>query len=209
MDGAILRSRRRDIDVSLHNLIQSQLPARTRSDYHEHLDLNSRLVRLSDSAQALDVMSGSQRAYERYYEAISNDLAVYSQSDESKCIIAGIDLDTIRAFRSHNASSYHKLVPECFAFRPWPAKIPTAPFAYPIIVRPPLNCEDIYDRLLKIGVLPSRLIDKWDHIPKGDDRFGIEHTFMDQHLLLPVGEEVTHDNIVKIGKCLKEAASAS
>ncbi len=71
------------------------------------------------------------------------------------------------------------------------------------MIRPPLNCEHVYDELLKVGVLPSRLIDKWDHIPKGDDRFSIEHIFMDQHLLLPVGEEVTFNDIRRVGTCLK------
>ncbi len=204
VDGAILRSRRRDIDLSLHNLIQPHLPARVMGAYHQHLDLNARLA-LAPTEQAADLLNESMMAYEQYYQAISTDLAVYSQSDETAAVVANTDLGAIKIFRGHNAASYYRLTPECFRFRD---HVPVSPFAFPVVIRPPANCEDVYDRLMKIGVLASRLIDKWDHIPKGDDRFGVEHTFMDQHLLLPVGEEVTYNHVRRVGTVLKEAAGA-
>ncbi len=174
--------------------------------YHKHLDLNARLALVTDPKQAIDLENESRLAYEEYYQYINNDLSPHGQSDESKCIIANSDADKAKAARSHNAASYYKVTPECLIFRP---KVPISPYAYPIVVRPPLNCEHVFNSLLEAGVYASRLIDKWDHLPKGDERFAIEHTFMDQHLLLPVGEEVTYDDIRRVGTVLKECVNAS
>lgn len=199
-DGAILRSRRRDIDVTWYDDVE--MPKRVLGTYHQHLELNGRLARC-EPGQALDVEKESILAYEGYYKEIL-DAPIYAQSTESKCIVNSIDMNLIKAARSHNAASYYKVTPECFLFRPKP---PIAPFAYPIVVRPPHNTEDVFNRLLNIGVLASRLIDKWDHIPRADDRFMIEHTFMDQHLLLPVGEEVSYNDVRRVGACLKELSN--
>jgi len=203
VDGAILRSRKRGINVAYQHAVP--LPPRVMGAYHQYLELNARLAICTDRAQVLDLENESRLAYEVYYQAISQDMAIHAQSHESTCIVASIDLELLRKTRSHNALSYYKAIPECFVFRPKP---PMAPFAYPIVVRPPHNTEDVFERLLNVGVLAPRLIDKWDHIPKGDDRFLIEHTFMDQHLLLPVGDEVTYDDIKRVGACLQEVANA-
>lgn len=200
VDGAVLRSRRRGINVTNPSYVEAYLPPKVANDYHQHLDLNSRILKITDPEQALDAENESKLAYENYYGFINSDLSLYAQSPESKCIIADTDLAEVRKIRSHNAQSYYKITPECFIFR---RPVPAAPFAYVIVVRPPLICENVFDALLNVGVLPSRLIEKWDHVPKGDPRFIIEHTFMDQHLLLPVGEEVTYDAIRRVGAVLK------
>lgn len=201
VDGAILRSRRRNIDVNCPE--HPSLPPHVMAAYHQHLDLNSHLA-LADPQQAVDIEHESRLAYEVYYKYISQNLGLHSQSAESKCIVANTDLAGIEEARSYNSLTYYKNIPICYRFR---VNSPIAPFAFPIIVRPPLNCEHVFERLMEVGVLPSRMIDKWDHLPKSDDRFENEHIFMDQHLLLPVGEEVTLDHIRKISVCLKEISN--
>ncbi len=203
VDGAILRSRRRHIDVNCPE--QPPLPPYVMSAYHSHLDLNSRLA-LTGPQQAVDVENESRLAYEEYYRYISTTPISHSMSAESKCIIANTDLEKVKETRSYNAAAYYKNIPECYRFR---THSPVAPFAFVIVVRSPLNCEEVFERLMAIGVMPSRLIDKWDHLPRGDDRFSNEHVFMDQHLLLPVGEDVTLDHIRKISNVLKELSNAS
>lgn len=203
VDGAILRSRRRHIDVSCPE--RPPLPHHVMTAYHQHLDLNAHLALVTDPKQATDLENESRLAYEEYYSYINANLTLHGQSEESKCIVANTDEEAIKTARSHNAASYYKVTPECMIFRP---KAPVAPFAYPIVIRPPLNCEHVFECLLDIGVFAGRLIEKWDHLPKGDERFAIEHTFMDQHLLLPVGEEVTYDDIKRVGACLKEIVRA-
>lgn len=201
VDGAILRSRRRSIDLTTRPTME--LPSGVLNSYHQHLDLNTCILRARDPKLVRDLENESRLAYEKYYSFINNDLTVYSQSVESKCIISSTDLKEVEHIRSHNAQNYYKQTPECFVFRP---KTPIAPFAYPIVVRHPHNCEDVYLALLDAGILPSRLIEKWDHIPKGDDRFELEHTFMDQHLLLPVDEDVTYNDIKRVGTVLRRFA---
>lgn len=203
VDGAILRSRRRHIDVSCAE--HPPLPPYVMSAYHQHLDLNSHLA-LAEPQQAIDIENESRLAYEEYYRYISTTPVTHGISSESKCIIANTDDGKIREVRSYNAAAYYKNIPECYRFRSFSA---IAPFAFPIVVRPPLNCEHVFECLVEMGVMPSRMIDKWDHLPKGDDRFANEHTFMDQHLLLPVGEDVTLDHIRKISACLKEISNGS
>jgi hypothetical protein len=198
VDGAILRSRRHNINVSPLYPMPQIFPQRILTAYHQHLELNSRLSRVQPE-QAEDLLKESTFAYEAYYSQIK-DLTLYQQSDESRCVIANTNLKWIENSRTMRAFDYFQEIPDCFRFR---GVSPKAPFAYPIVVRHPINCEDVYQRLLKVGVLAARLIDKWDHIPKGDERFLAEHIFMDQHLLLPVGEEVTYDDVKRIGKCLK------
>ncbi len=202
-DGAILKSRRRDIDVSLTQPLP-WLQRRVINAYHQYLDLNARLAICTNPSQVLDLEEDSKAAYEEYYKEI-NDLTIYDQSPESRCIVDSTDLDTVKQSRSHNASFYYKYIPECFRFR---SAVPLAPFAYPIIVRPPLRVEQVFNHLLERRVLASRLVDKWNHIP-GDQQFKAERTFIDQHLLLPVGEEVTYDNVRDIGKCLEGLSNAN
>lgn len=201
VDGAILKSRRRDIDVS-HPISQTLQP-RVLNSYHQHLDLNARLAVCIDPDQIMDLAEESNLAYEEYYKEIK-DLIIYAQSSESRCIVESTNLEAVRTARSHNAASYYKMIPECFLFRPKP---PLAPFAYPIIVRPPLKPEQVFNRLLEVGVLASKLMDKWNHVP-GDPRFTAERTFMEQHLLLPVGEEVAYNDIRRISECLKGISGA-
>lgn len=201
VDGAILKSRRRDIDVSY--TATQPLHPRILNAYHQHLDLNARIAVCSDPAQVNDLANESNLAYEEYYKEIK-DLSICAQSAESQCITDSTDLDAVKQARSHNAASYYKLLPKCFMFRPKP---PTAPFAFPIIVRPPLRVEQVFNRLLEIGVLASKLVDKWNHVPD-DPRFTAERTIMDQHLLLPVGEGVTYDDVCRISACLKGMCNA-
>lgn len=200
VDGAILRSKRRDIDVT--NFEQASLPQRTMNAYHQHLQLNSRISKCP-APQVFDLAQESNLAYEEYYKEIQN-LTIYAQSTESKCIEANTDLENVRTVRSHNAATYYKNIPARFTLRP---KAPLAPFAFPIVIKPPVECDDVFKRLVDVGVLASDLVDKWNHVPKDDKRFLIEQSFMKQHLLLPVGEEVTYDNVMEISACLKEFAN--
>lgn len=202
VDGAILKSRRRDVDVS--NPISQTLQPRILNAYHQHLDLNARLSVCNDPTQVMDLAAESNLAYEEYYKEI-NDLIIYAQSAESRCIEASTDLTTVQEIRNHNASAYYKGIPECFGFRP---KNPVAPFAYPIVVRSPLKRDDVFKALLQIGVLASTLVDKWNHVPQ-DPKFTAERAFMEQHLLLPVGEEVTYDDVKRVCACLKEISNAN
>ncbi len=204
VDGAILRSRRRDIVVTPPALYVLPIHNDTRTAYHQHLTFNARIAVSNDRAQVTELIGQSNAAYENYYSQIQ-DLALYAQSDESRCIEDSTDLAAMQQIRSHNTSGYYKFIPQCFRFRP---KIPVAPFAYPIIVRSPYSVLEIIDCLIDIGVLPARQVDKWDHIPTGDNRFEHERTFMEQHLLLPVGEEVTFDDVKRIGTCLREISNA-
>lgn len=201
VDGAVLKSRRRDIKLAPISISGDlgTLPSKVVNSYHQHLHLNARMAKLHDRTQVLDLERESQLAYEQYYSFIKDDLSIYAQSEESKCIIADTNHEGIKTIRSHNAQHYRRVIPTCFHFR---STDPIGPFAFPIVVRPPWNCERVFDILIENGMLPARQIDKWDHIPKGDPRFDIEHTFMDQHLLLPVGVEVSYNAVKRVGAAL-------
>lgn len=194
VDGAILKSRRRDIDVTPMAPFQQPVPSRVMNPYHQHLGFNARLAVCSDPTQALELKQQSDRAYEEYYKNIQ-DFIPYEHSAESRCIVASTNLDEVKQTRSYNAATYYRNLPESMKLR---SGIPVAPFAFPILVKSP---DQVLQKLLEIGVLASKAIDKWDHIP--DDHFEAECYFRDHHLLLPVGEEVTFDDIHKICECLK------
>ncbi len=191
VDGAILRSRRRDIDVT--GSWKGQLPGEAVKAYQRHLDINAQLARSSD----MTLLSDSDLAYEQYYK-INGDMSPLAQSEESRCIESSLDLDALHEIKTQNVVQYLNTLPKEFI---WCDQYPVAPMAFPIMVKPPLKRRVIFNALLEKGVLASMQIDKWDHVEAG---YIHEREFIDQHLLLPVGEGVGRSVVRDIAACLRE-----
>lgn len=192
VDGAILRSRRGDIDVTCS--ISKELPWQVMNAYHRHLDINTEMIGSKDTLLA----DKSNVAYEEYYRAIA-DCMPYAQSQESRCVEASISFTELNYTHQTNARRINHGLPLLFYWNDSPN---IAPFAYPIIVRPPLRRDQVVNELVEVGILPVTLISKWDHIPK-EGGFTAERDFINSHLLLPVGVGVTSDVTDKITTVLQ------
>lgn len=190
-DGAILRSRDRKINV--HPIFAPQVfnPDILRV-YLNHLDINARMVNEDD----ISLLTESEAEYESYYSRINTDYRPYGQSIESKFIESQFDVEKETKVRATNAWRMAMVLP---GLRHETHNLPQ--FAFPVMLKHPDHKEAITERLTKLGILPSTLVAKWDHVPR-DAAFKIELDFMDRHLLLPLGDPMNTNLIGQIAGAL-------
>ena len=199
-DGAILLSMTPRVDVALDEEALPELPAATVEVYTQHLQACRRLFDAPSpdrAAEHLDIISSS---YENYYKFINDDLAPRRQSLESRRIEACFPFaEAAMTRRRHGAWVTQTLAANPLLRPLWPVlPAQVVPFGIPVTVANHRR-DDVQCRLFEDGVLASTLVDKWDFVPRQHElHFAVELAFLRDHLLLPVSEFMSDDDVTRL-----------
>jgi dTDP-4-amino-4,6-dideoxygalactose transaminase len=205
-DGAILQSYLPAIKVTATEF-KPEDEARTISikDYNRHLHHNFELLQCDDSSEAQTILEKTSDAYERYYAFINRNLNLYAPCEETWCRLKTIDFEAMITQRITNTRYlYDNLKSKTFRFvyETWDEN--SVPMTVPVYVDPEQR-EQIVSTLFDRNVLLSTLIDKWDFIPEHQtDEFLMEKQYIDSHLLTPVNEFLSINQMGKMVEILNE-----
>jgi hypothetical protein len=182
-DGAIIVSRNPEIDLSMeHCRSLDPLPRPVLDSYRDHLRANASLSLAKAEKEASSYLFQSENSYDHYYDYIKTHFEPMAQSAESRVTETTFDLVFSATWRLINSDTLLTELDRKFIVRPEPAQ-----FAFPI------HChgrrEEIAAALFHDGVLAATLDSKWNHIPQSG--YAVESKFIDDHLLLPIGDGVT------------------
>lgn len=198
-DGALLLSMSGRVDVAVDETALPELPEPALAAYRTHLAACRALFEATTPAQAMQPWAALEAAYEAYYNVINNDLRPHRQSACSRRIEARFPYDeTARLRRAHASRLYAELDSE--VVKPLHAGLPphVVPFAVPLRVAAARRAElqrILFDR----GILLSTLTDKWNFVPPQDaQRFVAESSFLAEHLLVPVSEFLTDEDMSRL-----------
>lgn len=196
-DGAILSTRLRDLDLSIDESALPSVPPLPRAAYDMHLSANAEIVAAGAEKDISELLATSEAAYSEYYYFINKSMWPMAQSPESRAVEAMQNYKSMYLQRSQK-SGYLDVLLSGLLVRP---SGQDCQFAYPI------RCFGLRDEigaaLARVGVLASTINDKWDHIPSGG--FDIEAAFIDDHLLLPIGEAVTFPDLERMAAAIRSA----
>lgn len=193
VDGAILLSRRPDIDVAIGEAALPELPESAQAAYRAHLQAAAALA-ASDPADAPPWLEALGATYEGYYAVINGDLSPHRESAASRQMEGSFPYRQLIEQRQANSRIlYLGLKSDAFmlVYPTLPAGV--VPFCVPARVAAERR-DEILERLFARGVLLSTLQDKWDFIP-ADRRahFAVESAFLREHVLIPVSEFISAD----------------
>ncbi len=195
-DGAILVSHRAEIDVSLDEDALPSMPEAATEAYLEHLRLNGRVLRAGTSAEALELLVRSGEAYERYYSQINSDLSLRRQSARACLIERSIDCEKLIETRRVNTRYLmeHLKNPRLrLLVTSLPDRI--VPMAVPAMVEGDKR-DAFVASMMQRGVHLPTLVAKWDFLPDGErQKFAVELDFMKRHVLLPISEFLTQEDM--------------
>lgn len=195
-DGAILLSRRPDIDLSIDENSLTELPAEALEAYQSHLQAGRDLFNTSVPAQAKYFLEKLGEFYERYYAVINTDLSPFRQSARSRQIEDNFPYDSLVKKRLLNSHIVYKELKSPVFSLVYP-KLPSGVVPWCIPARVPAKRRaEIIDSLFNQGVLISTLKDKWNFIPvERCGYFEFEAEFLADHVLIPISEFITADSM--------------
>jgi dTDP-4-amino-4,6-dideoxygalactose transaminase len=194
VDGAILLSRRADIDVAIDEAALPELPDGAQAAYRDHLQAAAELSACDDPAQARQALQVLGATYERYYAVINGDLSPHRQSAASRQAEASFPYRPLIEQRQANSRILYEGL-KSNAFTLVYPKLPAGavPFCVPARVAAERR-DEILERLFARGILLSTLQDKWDFIPADRQaHFAVESAFLREHVLIPVSEFISAD----------------
>jgi dTDP-4-amino-4,6-dideoxygalactose transaminase len=191
VDGAILLSRRTEIDIAIDESALPELPASAQAAYRAHLEAAAGLA-ASAPENAQPWLQRVGETYEGYYAVINGDLSPHRQSAESRQMEAAFPYRHLIEQRQANSRIlYGELKSPAFALVYPEVPAGVVPFCIPARV-PAGRRGEILERLIARGILLSTLQDKWDFIPAGKQgHFALEAAFLYEHVLIPVSEFIT------------------
>ena len=197
LDGAILLSQNSEIDVSLNKEKLTPLNKKALFDYGKHLKINRKIFFNTDQNDKLQLINESLRQYDIYYEYINNDLGKHGISSYSKNILENFNYDMLIMNRRRNTSILYENLSNCkfqFLYENYTKNI--VPMAVPAIV-PVKKRKRWLDKLFRRGIILSLQIDRWDFISttKYPDRFSQEKNYIDSHVLIPINEFLSEENM--------------
>jgi hypothetical protein len=202
-DGAILFSRRSDIDLSMDENLLTQLPAEVIKAYQSHLQAGHDLFHANAPIKAKYFLEKLSEFYEDYYAVINEDLSPFRQSVSSRRIENNFQFDELVKKRLRNSHLvYNELKSPVFSLVYSKLPVGVVPWCIPARV-PAKQRTEIIDSLFKQGILLSTLMDKWDFIPAercGD--FEFEAEFLDDHVLIPISEFISAASMRRMVKQL-------
>jgi hypothetical protein len=191
-DGAIMVSKRDDIDLSLDESVLLELPKAIQQAYQRHLQAARELFESDNPVGGEKALHELERAYEEYYSGINSDLRPHRQSAHSQRVESAFPMTALIESRRRNSRMVYDGVSDR-TFSLVHADLPpgVVPFCIPARV-PAARRRQILDELFQQGVMLSTLQDKWDFIPR-DRRasYPIEAAFIDEHVLIPVSEFIS------------------
>lgn len=192
-DGAILLSRRDDIDVSMDTDSLPELPKKALDAFARHLAACRALYECTESAQSQAILNDVAAHYEDYYAVINDDLSPHRQSTMSREIEDAYPYVQSVQQRRKNAHYLYKHM-ETNALIPVHSALPdgVVPFGIPARV-PQGRRDEILKILFEHGVLLSTLEDKWNFVPHDrQTQFSFETDFLKDHVLIPISEFITN-----------------
>jgi hypothetical protein len=181
-DGAIMLSRRDDLDVTVHENAPT-LPVGALQAYYSHLSANRQIARAAPSSDISQLAAQSAKYYGDYYKLIDDDMSVHSQSAFSRAVEAKTDFYMMKRLRQGKSDFLaQRIIPNRLV-----QHNQSCEFAFPV------RCggykDEMASALYRAGVVPCDLVSMWDHIPTGEG-YDVETVFVDDHLLLPINEAV-------------------
>ena len=194
VDGALIGSRNSNLDLSIDHTTLPYLPRGIMAVYEAHLRANAVIAAASSGTDITDEVAISELAYETYYRFIDAYMQPMAQSEESRATEAALDLWMMTHLRNINSQILASHLDNSLLVR----EAVSAAFAYPI--RCHGKRELMRAALMDIGVLPSILKDRWDHVPA--EGFEIERSFIDDHLLLPIDGNIDPEMLLRMAKVL-------
>lgn len=207
-DGALLLSQVSDIDVSVEPSDVGATDDDAIEDYLTHLEFNTEIRNTTDARNAMFFLDTSSDAFELYYARIAKDLTLRAVSGVTTSVLATLNFKDLIQKRRENVQYLLRNLKSQFldlvALKP-PAN--TVFFAIPALVK---NYErDKFIRLLiGRGVLLSTLIDKWSFVPQGSKDFKNEKNFIDNHVLIPINEFLSLDDMKVLVQALNEVEAS-
>lgn len=204
-DGAILSSLTSKVDVALDEEILPQLPDAAIQAYDRHLLACRQLFDEPDPSSATKHLKQIEEGYEEYYRFINGDLTPYRQSNASRDVERSFPYDAVAKIRRKNAIRVERAIYSHEIFKPLWGSLEenVVPFAFPVRV-PAAQRDAVQLELFDNGVMASTLFDKWDFVPReAEAHFAIETAFLQEHLLLPVSEFMTDEDVVVLENAIK------
>ncbi len=191
MDGAILKSRRVDVDVSIV-LEPEWLPVSARYAYLKHLDANTVFA----ARGSVEALNDSRAAYEEYYQSAGHLLGPRRPWAESRRAEDTADFAMIADLHRLHAG-YLAARLNGFIFRSVGSAVP---WGLPILVDPAKR-DDLAKSLFDHGIHAMTQIDRWaaNVLPGTPER-----DFVDRHLLLPIGVDAKLDDLNTMLKLIRK-----
>lgn len=198
-DGAIIISKREDIDLSTDEKYCEELPQEVLASYQLHLENARDLFNSNDKSESERLLILLEENYEKYYKYINSNLGRYRQSSSSSMLERSIGYNELISRRLQNSSIvYDELGSSVFKFVRPIIEPGSVPFCIPVRV-PASSRNKIVNRLFQSNILLSTLQDKWSFIPKGYDKiFQTESDFLNEHLLIPISEFIATDEMYRM-----------
>jgi len=205
-DGAVLFSNRSDTNVAIDPSELQPSDDQTIQFYLEHLAANTELRNASDGKAAIDALTNSGTLYDKYYECMTSNLNLQEISSEASSVIALTNFETLTTQRRQNARYVTENLKCTHLKLLYPKFNDNAVFfALPALVE---GCDrdKLIQHLISKGVLLSTLVDRWNFIPKGLERdFANEKDFIDRHVLIPINEFLSLDDMKVMVQALNSA----
>lgn len=196
VDGAILVSKRADIDVSIDEGKLPELLADIQLAYQDHLRAGRGLFEAGDAQQAEACLRELEKTYEQYYAGISRDLSPHRQSARSLQIEKTFPCDRLVERRLSNSRILYEGLHSA-AVSPVHPGLPAGvvPLCIPARVAAESRGRILAD-LFGQGTLISTLQDKWDFVPRRRrEQFQVETAFLEENVLIPVSEFISTDSM--------------
>jgi dTDP-4-amino-4,6-dideoxygalactose transaminase len=205
-DGAILQNRLPSVTIAnVEFKAENEQRRVSILDYIQHLHLNFEMFQSNEPCNVRKILERTSKAYDRYYAFINQSFDLFAPSSETINQLKIIDFDSLIVKRTLNSKYlYDNLKTSSFRFvyEKWNGNC--IPMAVPVYVVPEQRNE-IISKLFERNLLLSTLIDKWEFIPEKDiGKFVLEKKFIDSHLLIPVNEFLSVDNMEKMIEILNE-----
>lgn len=181
VDGAMLKSRRPEVDVGAPAI--EPLPTRAVRAYSEHLGWNATTAGAADTLAARSYGRSSELSYMDYY-AVVRDLLMLRQPIEGRAALDRMDARAMSRVRIDNAAWLYRHMPHSVRWRMPPVN--AVPWCYPILLDDAQTADELAAALLERGIVASRQCDLWS---RGDSSFPA------RHLLLPIGEGCTLEHL--------------
>ena len=195
-DGAIILSRAEDIDLTAGESDLLEPPHDALVYFRRHLEACRALLECRSTVAASSLVVKLSESYEAYYRIINQDLSPRRQSQNSKAIEDAFSYESCAKRRRRHASYLYANLRSPL-FEPVHRTLPdgAVPFAIPLRVRGGRR-DEIVERLFERNVLLSTLLDKWNFVRTDQsDFFAVETAFMREHVLAPVNEFLTEDEV--------------
>lgn len=159
----------------------------------QHLFENAAAFESQDTAKALEKIAQS---YELYYDELNKSYSPTNISPASRKLLSEIDVEKLSGIRQENTKRlYARLNRQKYSFYFKIAELGNCPFAVPMYPNH-ADRDSVVNAALKNNVLLSVLQEKWNFIPQGQEhQFANEYEFINNHILVPVSEILTEEQM--------------